>query len=83
MNKVTYESNKTVISAANLNEIQDELVTLSNKIEELKNTISTLNNNITSINGDLAIKSTNITGTVAKTFAVVYLSQGTAVSISG
>lgn len=42
LEKVTYEDNKTVITAKNLNEIQDEVIANRQDVEQLKSQVSTL-----------------------------------------
>lgn len=42
LEKVTYEDNKTVITAKNLNDIQDEVIANRQDVEQLKSQVSTL-----------------------------------------
>lgn len=44
LEKVTYEDGKTVISAKNLNQIQDEIIQNGQELETLKNQVATLVN---------------------------------------
>lgn len=44
LDKVEYEDNKTVISAKNLNDIQDEVIANRRDVDELKGQVSTLLN---------------------------------------
>lgn len=42
LQKVNYESNKTVISAKNLNDMQDEIIANQQAVDELKAQVATL-----------------------------------------